>query len=95
MSYMCVNHHGVCSMCYQRLPNKICPTCRGPFAPHQHANAPGGGAAQQRREQLQAIKESIANNTKESAMQASHEGRGMQNANWTFVTIAGVIEEWR
>ena len=86
MSYMCVNHHGVCSMCYQRLPNKICPTCRGPFVPPS--------AAKQRREQLQAIKESIANNTEESAMQANHEGRGMQNANWTFDSIAGVIDEW-
>ena len=42
---------------------------------------------------LQAIKESIADNTAESAMQANHEERGMQNANWVFDTFAGVIDE--
>lgn len=89
LSNLCSNHHGVCNTCYQRLSSKICPTCRGRFNPPQHANA---GAEKQ--QLVKAIKNSIADNTEESALQANYEGLGMQNANWTFDTISGIISEW-
>ena len=93
LSYLCSNNHGVCGVCYQRLNNKICPTCRGPFGSPVRVNTHRSNR-EQADEQIQAIKDSIANNTETLALRANSEGRGMQNANWNFDRVGDLIKEW-